>query len=53
MTLEVHESHYEPRNHKCPGCSQRWLSSIVLDSGAFAVKEFWPDINRRIFRHGD
>jgi hypothetical protein len=28
---------------------QRWLISIGLDGATFVVKEFWPDINSRIF----
>jgi hypothetical protein len=28
---------------------QRWLTNIVLDTVTYAVKEFWPDINRGIF----
>jgi hypothetical protein len=30
---------------------QRWLTNVVLDDATFALKEFWPDINHRIF-HG-
>jgi hypothetical protein len=32
---------------------QRWLTNIVLDTLTFAVKEFWPDINRGIFHSND
>ena len=32
---------------------QRWLTNIVLDTVTFAVKEFWPDINRGIFHSSD
>jgi hypothetical protein len=28
---------------------QRWLISMGLDGATFVVKEFWPDINSRIF----
>jgi hypothetical protein len=30
---------------------QRWLTNIVLDDATFGLKEFWPDINQRLF-HG-
>jgi hypothetical protein len=30
---------------------QRWLTNIVLDDATFGLKEFWPDINQRVF-HG-
>ena len=32
---------------------QRWLTSLVLDGSTLAAKEFWPDLNRAIFRHKD
>jgi len=28
---------------------QRWLTSCVIDSINFTLKEFWPDINRKFF----
>ncbi len=28
---------------------QRWLTSCIIDSANFTFKEFWPDINRKIF----
>jgi hypothetical protein len=28
---------------------QRWLISVGLDGGTFLFKEFWPDINAKIF----
>ena len=28
---------------------QRWLTSCVIDSASFTFKEFWPDINHKIF----
>jgi hypothetical protein len=30
---------------------QRWLTNILLDDATFSLKEFWPDINQRLF-HG-
>jgi hypothetical protein len=32
---------------------QRWLTNALLDFGTFAVKEFWPDVNRAIFHETD
>ncbi len=29
---------------------QRWLTNVLLDGGTFGAKEFWPDVNRAIFR---
>ncbi len=28
---------------------QKWLTSDLIDSGNFVFKEFWPDINKKIF----
>lgn len=28
---------------------QRWLTSTVIDGGTFVFKEFWPDINSKLF----
>lgn len=28
---------------------QRWLTSCIIDSANFTLKEFWPDINRKFF----
>ncbi len=28
---------------------QKWLTSCLIDSGSFTFKEFWPDINKRVF----
>lgn len=32
---------------------QRWLTNYLLDSATLVAKEFWPDINRAVFRHRD
>ena len=28
---------------------QKWLTSCIIDSADFTFKEFWPDINKKIF----
>jgi hypothetical protein len=33
-----------------PRSGQRWLTNVLLDSSTFVVQEFWPDVNRTIFR---
>jgi hypothetical protein len=30
---------------------QKWLTSVLIDSANYTFKEFWPDINHKIF-HG-
>lgn len=32
---------------------QHWLTSVLIDGGSFMVKEFWPDVNRKIFHQKD
>jgi hypothetical protein len=32
---------------------QRWITSLAIDSGTFVFKEFWPDINGKIFHQKD
>ncbi len=32
---------------------QRWLTNLILDGGEFTFKEFWPDINSRVFHQKD
>jgi hypothetical protein len=32
---------------------QRWITSLAIDGGTFVFKEFWPDINGKIFHQKD
>ena len=32
---------------------QRWLTNVLLDFGTFAAKEFWPDVNNKVFHISD
>jgi hypothetical protein len=32
---------------------QRWITSLAIDGGTFVFKEFWPDINAKIFHQKD
>jgi hypothetical protein len=32
---------------------QRWLTSVLIDSGTFIAKEFWPDVNSAVFHQKD
>ncbi|ADV82553.1 hypothetical protein [Terriglobus saanensis] len=29
---------------------QRWLSNVLVDGGFMVVREFWPDVSRKLFR---
>ncbi len=33
--------------------ASEWAVDIGIDAGSFVVKEFWPDINRKIFHQSD
>jgi hypothetical protein len=28
---------------------QRWITSVAIDGGPFIFKEFWPDLNSKLF----
>jgi hypothetical protein len=32
---------------------QRWITNVSIDGGVFIVKEFWPDVNNKIFHQKD
>jgi len=41
--------YYPSRYQTWTKTGQRWLISVGLDGGTFLFKEFWPDINAKIF----
>ena len=42
--------YYPQQYHTWTKIGQRWLTSCLIDTANFTVKEFWPDINRKFFR---
>ena len=32
---------------------QKWLTGVLIDSANLTFKEFWPDINKHVFRNRD
>jgi hypothetical protein len=49
----ISSAYYPSQYRTWTKTGQRWLTSVVIDSSTFVAKEFWPDINRTIFRHRD
>lgn len=41
--------YYPSSNRSWTKTAQRWVLNVGIDGGVFIFKEFWPDINRKIF----
>jgi hypothetical protein len=41
--------YYPDRYQTWTKVGQKWLTSCIIDSANFTFKEFWPDINRKLF----
>jgi hypothetical protein len=46
----ISDLYYPSREHTWTKTGQKWLTQIGLDGFFNIVKEFWPDVNRAIFR---
>ena len=44
--------YYPSRERSLGTTGTEWGIDIAIDSAAFVVKEFWPDVNRRVFHQG-
>jgi hypothetical protein len=42
-------SYYPTKYRTWNKVGQKWLTSCIIDSANFTFKEFWPDINERVF----
>jgi hypothetical protein len=49
----ISSAYYPTQYRTWTKVGQRWLTNVLLDFGTFAVKEFWPDVNRAIFHETD
>ena len=49
----ISSAYYPTQYRTWTKIGQRWLTNVLLDFGTFAVKEFWPDVNARIFHLSD
>ena len=47
----ISSTYYPERYRTWTKVGQKWLTSVLIDSGNFTFKEFWPDINQKLF-HG-
>jgi hypothetical protein len=44
--------YYPSRERSLSNTGTEWGLDIAIDAASFVAKEFWPDINRHIFRQG-
>lgn len=45
--------YYPSRERSLGNTGKEWGIDVAIDSAAFMVREFWPDINHRIFHQGE
>jgi hypothetical protein len=45
--------YYPSNDRNWTKVGQRWLTNVSLDGATFIFKEFWPDINNKIFHQKD
>jgi hypothetical protein len=43
--------YYPSRERSFSNTAQEWGIDVAIDAASFTFKEFWPDINRRIFHY--
>jgi hypothetical protein len=41
--------YYPTRYRTWTKVGQKWLTSVLIDSANYTFKEFWPDINHKLF----
>jgi len=46
----ISDAYYPSREHTWTKTGQKWVTQIGLDGAFNILKEFWPDINRVVFR---
>jgi hypothetical protein len=49
----ISDAYYPSQDRDWTKTGQRWLTSVVIDGATFTFKEFWPDINDRLFHQKD
>jgi len=45
--------YYPTRERSLANTGQEWGLDVGIDAASFVVKEFWPDVNRRLFHRAD
>jgi hypothetical protein len=43
--------YYPSRERSFSNTAQEWGLDVAIDAASFTFKEFWPDINRKMFRY--
>jgi hypothetical protein len=46
----ISNAYYPSRERTWTKTGQKWIAQIGLDGAFNILKEFWPDINRKVFR---
>jgi hypothetical protein len=49
----ISSAYYPTQYRTWTKTGQRWIASIGVDGGIFVVKEFWPDVRRKLFRRNN
>lgn len=52
MSAGISSTYYPARERSFSNTGSQWGEDVAIDAMAFVIKEFWPDINHRLF-HGD
>lgn len=45
--------YYPSRERSFSNTGSEWITDIGIDAASFVVKEFWPDVNRKLFHQSD
>lgn len=45
----ISSAYYPSADRTWTKVGQRWLTSTIIDGGTFVFKEFWPDVNGKLF----
>jgi hypothetical protein len=53
ISAGISSLYYPEQERTWTKTGQRWLLNALLDLGTFGAKEFWPDINHKIFHESD
>ena len=52
ISAGLSSTYYPTRERSFSNTGSQWGANVAIDAMAFVAKEFWPDINHRLF-HGD
>jgi len=52
ISAGISSTYYPTRDRSFSNTGSQWGINVAIDAMAFVAKEFWPDINHRLF-HGD